>query len=62
MIGEATYAISQHGTLSDISNTIHPYPTQIEALRKAGDAYRRSLITPRLKWWLRRYFVWSRHW
>jgi len=62
MIGEATYAISQHGTLSDISNTIHPYPTQIEALRKAGDAYRRSLITPRLKRWLRRYFVWSRRW
>src|SRR5262249_1911990 len=46
MIGEAAYAIGRGGTLADLSATIHPYPTQSEALRKAGDAYRRSQLTP----------------
>jgi hypothetical protein len=44
------------GSLSDLSATIFPYPTYSEALRKAGDAYRRSLLTPRLKSLLERYF------
>ncbi len=60
MIGEAAYALRHHGTLADLSSTIHPYPTQIEALRMAGDAYRRSRLTPRVRRWLERYFRWTR--
>ena len=60
MIGEAAYALTHHGTLADLSSTIHPYPTQIEALRMAGDAYRRSRLTPRVRRWLERYFRWTR--
>jgi pyruvate/2-oxoglutarate dehydrogenase complex dihydrolipoamide dehydrogenase (E3) component len=60
IIGEATYALTHRGTLSDFSSTIHAYPTQAEALRMAGDAYRRSLLTPRLRRWLERYFRWTR--
>src|SRR6266545_86758 len=60
MIGEAAYALTHHGTLSDLSSTIHPYPTHIEALRMAGDAYRRSRLTPRVRRWLERYFRWTR--
>jgi pyruvate/2-oxoglutarate dehydrogenase complex dihydrolipoamide dehydrogenase (E3) component len=60
MIGEAAYAITHGGTLSDLSNTIHPYPTQAEALRQAGDAYRRSQLTPRLRGFLETYFRWTR--
>jgi hypothetical protein len=26
---------------------IHPYPTQAECIKKAADAYRRTLLTPR---------------
>jgi hypothetical protein len=26
---------------------IHPYPTQAEAIKKAADGYRRTLLTPR---------------
>jgi pyruvate/2-oxoglutarate dehydrogenase complex dihydrolipoamide dehydrogenase (E3) component len=55
MINEATYAVMRRGSLNDLSSTIHPYPTYGEALRMAGDAYRRSSLTPRLKRWLEIY-------
>lgn len=60
IIGEAGYALTHRGTLADFSSTIHPYPTQAEALRMAGDAYRRSRLTPRVRRWLERYFRWTR--
>ena len=49
----------KHGVgLSGISDTIHAYPTLAEVCRKAGDAYQRSRLTPRVKrtltWWWRR--------
>jgi len=60
MIGEVAYAMTQGGTLGALSSTIHPYPTQAEALRKAGDMYRRQSLTPRVRRWLERYFQWTR--
>lgn len=60
MIGEAAYALTHGGTLAALSATIHPYPTQAEALRKAGDLYRRQSLTPRVRRWLSRYFAWTR--
>ena len=60
MIGEAAYAIGHGGTLAALSGTIHPYPTQAEALRKAGDAYRRESLTPGIRRWFARYFRWTR--
>ncbi len=60
MIGEATYALTHGGTLAGLSSTIHPYPTQSEALRKAGDAYRRESLTPGVRRWFERYFRWTR--
>jgi pyruvate/2-oxoglutarate dehydrogenase complex dihydrolipoamide dehydrogenase (E3) component len=60
MIGEVAYAMTHHGTLAALSSTIHPYPTQVEALRKAGDAYRRQSLTAGVRKWLERYFTWTR--
>ncbi|HAK56151.1 MAG: mercuric reductase [Vicinamibacterales bacterium] len=62
MIGEAAYVITQGGGLAELSATIHPYPTQVEALKKAGDAYRRTLLTPAVRRWFTRYFAWTRSW
>ena len=56
LIGHVAALMRAGGTLSDLSATIFPYPTYAEALRKAGDAYRRSLLTPRVKSLFRRYF------
>jgi pyruvate/2-oxoglutarate dehydrogenase complex dihydrolipoamide dehydrogenase (E3) component len=47
MISEITTAITHKIGLSKLSTVIHPYPTQAEAIKKAADAYRRTLLTPR---------------
>ncbi len=60
MIAEAVYALTHGGRLAALSSTVHPYPTVAEALRKAGDAYRRQALTPARRRWLTRYFQWTR--
>ncbi|MFN8544507.1 MAG: hypothetical protein U0807_09895 [Candidatus Binatia bacterium] len=32
-----------------IAAAIHPYPTQAEVMKNAGDAYSRSRLTPRVR-------------
>jgi len=49
MISEITTAIVNNIGLSKLSTVIHPYPTQAEAIKKAADTYRRTLLTPRTK-------------
>ncbi|HXG57291.1 MAG TPA: mercuric reductase [Vicinamibacterales bacterium] len=60
IMGEAVYAMTHGGTLSSLSATVHAYPTQAEALRKAGDTFRRQSLTPQVKRWFGRYFRWTR--
>lgn len=54
MIGQASDLVARRATLNDLASTIFPYPTQAEAFKKAGDAYRRSLVTAGV----RRSFEW----
>lgn len=49
MIGEVTTAMVHKIGLSKMSSVIHPYPTQAEAIKKAADTYRRTLLTPNTK-------------
>ena len=60
MSAEAASGLTHGGTLNDLSSTIHSYPTQTEALRKAGDQYRRTRLTPRVRGLMERYFTWTR--
>jgi pyruvate/2-oxoglutarate dehydrogenase complex dihydrolipoamide dehydrogenase (E3) component len=49
MISEVTTAMVNKIGLSKLSSVIHPYPTQSDGIKKAADAYRRTLLTPRTK-------------
>ena len=49
IISEVTTAIVNKIGLSKLSSVIHPYPTQADAIKKAADAYRRTLLTPHTK-------------
>jgi pyruvate/2-oxoglutarate dehydrogenase complex dihydrolipoamide dehydrogenase (E3) component len=49
LISEITTAMVGGLGLNSLSNTIHPYPTQAEGIKKAADAYRRTLLTPKTK-------------
>jgi pyruvate/2-oxoglutarate dehydrogenase complex dihydrolipoamide dehydrogenase (E3) component len=56
LIGHVADVMRARGSLSDLSSAIFPYPTYAEGLRKAGDAWRRGLLTPAARWLLARYF------
>ncbi|MGB9880161.1 MAG: FAD-containing oxidoreductase, partial [Anaerolineae bacterium] len=60
MISEITLAMTHGLGLKKIADTIHPYPTQAEAIRKVGDFYNRSRLTPFVKWLLKKWFAWTR--
>ena len=60
MIGELTLAITAKQNVSLLSSTIHPYPTQAEALRKIGDAYMRTKLTPTVKKVFGKWLAWRR--
>jgi pyruvate/2-oxoglutarate dehydrogenase complex dihydrolipoamide dehydrogenase (E3) component len=49
IISELTTAMVNNIGLSKLSSVIHPYPTQADCIKKAADAYRRTLLTPRTK-------------
>jgi pyruvate/2-oxoglutarate dehydrogenase complex dihydrolipoamide dehydrogenase (E3) component len=59
-IGELSLAMTAGLTLADLARTIHPYPTQAEALKRAGDAHLRTRLTPRLRGFLTRLMRWRR--
>ena len=48
-IGELALAMTAGVRLGTIASTIHPYPTQADAIRKLGDAYQRTRLTPRVR-------------
>jgi pyruvate/2-oxoglutarate dehydrogenase complex dihydrolipoamide dehydrogenase (E3) component len=49
LISEVTLAMNQKIGLGKIASVIHPYPTQAEAIRKLGDQYNRTRLTPTSK-------------
>ena len=46
LISEITVAMKNKVGLSGIGSTIHPYPTQAEAIRKLGDQFNKTKLTP----------------
>ncbi len=48
-ISELSLAITAGLSMSDLAKTIHPYPTQAEALKRAADQWSRTRLTPRAK-------------
>lgn len=60
MIGELSLAMTQRIGLGKIAATIHPYPTQAEAIRKLGDQYNRTRLTPRVQSLFRTWLRWTR--
>jgi pyruvate/2-oxoglutarate dehydrogenase complex dihydrolipoamide dehydrogenase (E3) component len=60
LIGEITLAMVHGIGLGKIARTIHPYPTQAEAIKKLGDAYNRTRLTPWAKWLLGKWLAWTR--
>jgi pyruvate/2-oxoglutarate dehydrogenase complex dihydrolipoamide dehydrogenase (E3) component len=60
MIGEMTLAMKNGLGLKQIGSTIHPYPTQGEAIRKVGDLYNKTRLTPFVKSLFQKWLTWTR--
>jgi pyruvate/2-oxoglutarate dehydrogenase complex dihydrolipoamide dehydrogenase (E3) component len=58
MIGGISLAMTNGLGLSAIGKTIHPYPTQAEAVRKLADAHARNRLTPFVKRLFSAWFGW----
>ncbi|MCX5745874.1 MAG: FAD-dependent oxidoreductase, partial [Proteobacteria bacterium] len=59
-IGEVVLAMTHGLRIGALASTIHPYPTQAEALKKLGDAFQRTRLTPRVHGILARLLRWRR--
>ena len=60
MLPELTLAIGRGIGLARLAGVIHTYPTQAEAIRKLGDAYNRTRLTPLVKRAFARWLAWTR--
>ncbi len=60
MISELTLAIVSGVGLRKIAETIHPYPTQAEVLKRAGDAWNRNRLTAGLRRLFAAFLAWRR--
>jgi len=60
LLSEVTLAMVGRLGLKTLARTIHPYPTQAEALKQAGDAYNRTRLTPLVKAVLAKWLAWTR--
>jgi len=58
MIGEISLLMTAGLALSNLSSTIHCYPTQVEVLKRLGDQYNKTRLTPRAAWLLKTIIGW----
>lgn len=60
LISQVSQAMTNGTGLSGIANTISPYPTRGEAIRKVGDAYNRTKLTPVVAGIFKKWLEWTR--
>jgi pyruvate/2-oxoglutarate dehydrogenase complex dihydrolipoamide dehydrogenase (E3) component len=60
MISELSVALRGKLGLGTVADTIHPYPTQAEAIRRVGDQYNRTRLTPLVAKLMKKWLAFSR--
>ncbi len=60
LISQVSQAMTTGVGLGSIAGTISPYPTQGEAIRKAGDLYNRTKLTPFVAKLFKKWLEWTR--
>ena len=62
MINAVSLAIKSGMGLHALADVIHPFPTQAQGIKMAGDAYRRTRFTSFWRQLSARWLAWSRRW
>jgi pyruvate/2-oxoglutarate dehydrogenase complex dihydrolipoamide dehydrogenase (E3) component len=60
LISEVTALMKAGAGVKTLTGVIHPYPTQAEAIKKAGVLWRKAHFTDRQKGILKKWFEWTR--
>jgi pyruvate/2-oxoglutarate dehydrogenase complex dihydrolipoamide dehydrogenase (E3) component len=60
MLSGITLAMTAGKGLAALGATIHPYPTQADAVRRVADQWSRTRLTPGVKRWMSRWLRWTR--
>lgn len=60
MISEISTAMAGGVGLGRMAGVIHPYPTQAEAIRKCGDQFNKTRLTPTVKNLMAKWLAWRR--
>ncbi len=60
LVSEISVAMAGKVGLGALANVIHPYPTMAEAIKRLGDAYNRTRLTPLTAGLLKRILRWRR--
>lgn len=60
LISQFSLAITQRLGLAAFAATQYPYPTRAEVVRKLGDQYNRTRLTPTIARWMRIWLRWQR--
>ncbi len=59
LISALSIAMTHNLGLRKIANSIHPYPTHAEAIRKIGDLYNKTRLTPLVAGLFRKWLKWT---
>jgi pyruvate/2-oxoglutarate dehydrogenase complex dihydrolipoamide dehydrogenase (E3) component len=60
LISTLSVAMTNSIGLKALANTVFPYPTYTEAIKKIADQYNRTRLTPRAKWLIGKWLKWFR--
>lgn len=60
LIGEIAVLVAEQTSLSTLAGIVHPYPTRADAIRRAGDLYNRTRLTPVARRLFERWLAWRR--
>lgn len=60
LISHLCFAMTHGMGLKKLGSTIHPYPTKAEAIRKIGDQYNRTRLTPTVAKLMKTWLNWTR--
>jgi pyruvate/2-oxoglutarate dehydrogenase complex dihydrolipoamide dehydrogenase (E3) component len=58
MSGELSLLMTKKLPIGSLAGTIHCYPTQVEILKRLGDQFNRTRLTPRVAGWLKWILRW----
>lgn len=60
LIGEVAVLVAQQTSLAALAGIVHPYPTRADAIRRTGDLYNRTRLTPTARTFFDRFLAWRR--